>query len=371
MSSAKVSSIRPSEGRRAALRQAEGEMGAEVSNFFPIERYYSAADKVLQSFEKAYNEKRLDDAYVLGLRFATFSLEGLTKHNYYHSSRYSNLRKKNEMSVKQVIAKLEQVTTWMDDEEAERQRLREEYRKKVEAQRKLLEAERVRRQEAIEKARYKELQDRVEQQRKKSQRGSATNVEQSALSKLQMLNAPSGQPSPRMNGNMGDMSINDGRRHKSTGSLMTNGSERPEMTKQASAVSRRSRWQQEETGSSIDAPGSLLGGEDVLPPPIPPPPPPTMGDDTPPPPSYNQAMSAHDKLVQQQQTNRRPSTNDVAVQRPVTASAGCALILPESSDLISFPEPPGEIAEVLPPPPPYCTFDVAFLIVCAFYTCVP
>ena len=48
MSSAQVH--RPSEGRRAALRQAEGEMGGGVplvSNFFSIDRYYAAADKVM------------------------------------------------------------------------------------------------------------------------------------------------------------------------------------------------------------------------------------------------------------------------------------------------------------------------------------
>jgi len=345
--------IRPSEARRAALRQAEGEMGAEVSNFFPIERYYSAADKVLQSFLNAYNEKRLDDAYVLGKRFATFSLEGLPKHDYYRSPRYAKLQKKNNENLEKVIARLEQVAKWMDEEEAEKQRLREEYRKRLEAERKRVEQERVRQQEAIEKARYKELQERVEQQRKKSQRGTA-NVQQSAMSKLQMLSqssfpdVPLQQPgSTTQNGSLrnqlGDTDIND-RHCKSTGSLLPNETAaRPGPERAISTRTRRSRWQQEEGG--IDAPGSHLGGEDPLPPPIPPP----SVEDTPPPPSYNQVVAQHDKLVSS--TKRTPNaSSQLSVQRTVTAPAGGAIIR-SGSDLISFPEPPDE---VLPPPPPYC-----------------
>jgi hypothetical protein len=47
---ADLAAPRPSDGRRAALREADaglGEMGVPiVSNFFPIERYYDAARKV-------------------------------------------------------------------------------------------------------------------------------------------------------------------------------------------------------------------------------------------------------------------------------------------------------------------------------------
>jgi len=356
MSSAQVAT-RPSEARRAALRQAEGEIGAEISSFFPIERYYDASEKVLHSFLKAYDEKRLDDAYVLGKRFATFSLEGLPKHDYYRASRYATLQKKNNQNVQRVIAKLEQVAKWMDVEEAEKERLRQEYRKRVEAERKRREAELVRQQEAIEKARYKELQDRIEQQRRKSGRSTA-NVEQSAMSKLQMLSktAPSGQPgsseSEHLSSRVNGMNIDNDRNCKSTGSMVIpTAKERPGTQRAASTRSRRSRWQQEEGG--IDAPGSRLGGDEALPPPIPPP-----SLDTPPPPSYNQVVSEQDKLVQQQ-TNRRPSSsNELAVQRTITAPAGGAIIR-SGSDLVSFPEPPG-VEESLPPPPPYCECIACF-----------
>ena len=337
-------SIRPSEGRRAALRKAEGEINVEVSNFFPIERYYDGADKVLHSFLKAYDEKRLDDAYVLGKRFATFSLEGLPKHDYYRSPKYASLQKKNNQQLQLVISKLEQVCLWMDEEEAEKERLRQEYRKRVQAEQERIQQERVRKQQEIEEKRYKELQERVEQQRKKTQRGGTANVEQSAMNKLQMLRKTSSSrqtSNTSLTSQLSDMDID----RKSTGSIHYSPPERPEQAPARS--SRRSRWQQEEQASGIDAPGSHMGGEEALPPPIPPP------VETPPPPSYSQALAEHDKLLPPP-TNGQPLSN-APVQRTVTAPAGGA-ILRMDSDLISFPEPPSE--EILPPPP-YCECSIA------------
>jgi hypothetical protein len=354
----KVASDGPSKHRRAALRQAEGDLGFSVSNFFPIERYYTAADKVLQSFNKAFEEKRLDDAYVLGLRFATFSIESLPQHDYYRASRYAPLKRRNEQNVTSVISKLEQVTMWMDTEEAEKERLRQEYQRQVEAQRQKLQEAKVRKLQQLEEARYKQLQERIEQQRKKSQRGTTQNVEQSAMSKLQLLSSQNGSTnSEHLSSHMSDMNIgSDQRNCKSMSSLNTPSINGEPETSERSSTSRRSRWQQQEEGGSIDAPGSHLGGDsdDVLPPPIPPPslditPPPP-----PPPPSYNQVVAEHGKLVQP--TNRRHSSDSMpSIQRTVSAPAGGAIIRSESSDLISFPEAPDE--EVLPPPPPYSFFD--------------
>lgn len=352
----KVASNRPSDHRRAALKQAEGDLGCEVSNFFPIERYYTAADKVLASFNKAFEEKRLDDSYVLGKRFARFSIESIPQHNYYHAARYAPLQQRNEHNVTTVISKLEQVTMWMDIEEAEKERQRQEYQRKVQAQRQKLQAAKIRKLEQQEEARYKELQERVEQQRKKSQRGTTQNVEQSALNKLQLLSSQNGSTSAKhLSSHVSDMDIGSGtdsRNCKSMSELNTPSlNDEPETAEQCS-TSRLSRWQQqEEGGSSIDAPGPHLGGdsgEDLLPPPIPPP----SFDSTPPPPSYNQVVAEHGKLVQP--TNRRHSSSNSmsSIQRTVSAPAGGAVIRSDSSDLISFPEAPDE--EILPPPPPYC-----------------
>ena len=248
----KVASGRPSEHRRAALRQAEGDLGFAVSNFFPIDRYYTAADKVLASFNKAFAEKRLDDSYVLGLRFATFSLESLPQHDYYQASRYAPLKRRNEQNVTTVISKLEQVTMWMDTEEAEKERLRQEYERQVEAQRQKLQEAKIRKLEQLEEARYKQLQERVEQQRKKSQRGSTQNVEQSALSKLQLLssqNGPTLSVSEHVSSHLSDMDIgssSDSRNCKSMSSLNTPSMKDEPETSEHGSTLRRSRWQQQQ-----------------------------------------------------------------------------------------------------------------------------
>lgn len=177
-----VMTPRPSDGRRAALRQADAGLGEKgvpvVSNFFPIERYYDAARKVLASFEMAFDERRLDDAYVYGKRFATFSLDALPTHNYYKSPKHKLLRTQNALEMTDVILKLEQIAKWMDDEEIKRERER----------RKLME-EKKRRDDEQEARRYKDFQDRVNQLKRPTGQ-TRGNVEQSALNKLEMLGGP-------------------------------------------------------------------------------------------------------------------------------------------------------------------------------------
>ena len=60
--------------RRQQLRDADANNSTipTVSNFFPLERYYEASDKVLQTFETAFEARRLDEAYVYGMRYCTF-----------------------------------------------------------------------------------------------------------------------------------------------------------------------------------------------------------------------------------------------------------------------------------------------------------
>ena len=289
----------------------------------------------MASFQKAYEEQRLDDAYVLGKRFCIFSLEGLPKHDYFRSPRYANLRKQNDANVQRVIGQLEQVAKWMDEQELERQRL-------LEARRKRLVEERIRQQQEIERARYQELQQRIERQRRKDVRTTTPgNVEQSALSKLQMLSNGSmkssssrtSDGSQRLSSHLSGMDLD--RTNGSMGSLSQNGQDD---NVAASGQARRSRWPQQD---NLD----IGTGDDVLPPPMPPPIPPPM----PPPPSYDQVVTDKNKLT--------PLTNQLsdqlvaaaAAQRPITAPAGGAIVGP-STDVLSIPEQD----EPLVPPPPYC-----------------
>ena len=110
---------RPSSLRRQQLRESDAKESniPTVSSFFPLDRYYEASDKVLESFEAAYAKRSLDEAYVYGMRYCTFCVNGLVKHDYYRSSRFDKRRNETNSRVAQVLTKLEQVALWMDEEE--------------------------------------------------------------------------------------------------------------------------------------------------------------------------------------------------------------------------------------------------------------
>jgi hypothetical protein len=191
-----------------------------------------------------------------------------------------------------------------------------------------LEEERVRQQEAIERARYQELKQRIAMQQKKSARTSSEEtIKESALSKLQMLGSMTS--SRRMDGSnaslshLSDMDVGDGPIDEGSQSSH----DRPS-SQQSTSCSRRSRWQQNEVS------GSQLS-EESLPPPLPPPIPP---------PSYDQVVSKNPLRF---------------VQHPVVAPAGGAVVR-SKSDLISLPSS-DELSEPLLPPPPYCEYPCVFV----------
>ena len=141
--------------RRKRLKIAEKQYGQALQNVLdscPIEKYYHMADRLLVAFGQALDERRLDDAYVFGLRFATFSLEGLPKHTGYKSARYKMHRLKNSRNVEDVLNKMASVTSRMDAEEIvlarrrkeaiEAKRRAEDERQKAEEQKRIAEEQR-------------------------------------------------------------------------------------------------------------------------------------------------------------------------------------------------------------------------------------
>lgn len=188
---------RPSSARRQRLREADARNSniPTVSNFFPIDRYYNASDKVLETFEKAFQAKRLDEAFVYGMRYCTFCVQGIVHHDYYKSEKYEDRRKQMNTRVNAVLTKLEQVALWMDEEEIQKERLRQEALKRQEEERRL-------KQEKWEKERFAELERRIAEQKQWSSAtpaststlaaATANNVQESALAKLQRLNRPAG-----------------------------------------------------------------------------------------------------------------------------------------------------------------------------------
>ncbi|CAJ1941417.1 unnamed protein product [Cylindrotheca closterium] len=176
---------RPSSNRRNHLKEADGSSGnaITVSNLFPIDRYYDASQKVLNAFQVSFEEKKLDDAYVYGMRYSRFCVNEITKHDYYKATKFNQKRAVMNKQVTEVINKLEIVADMMDAEEVIK-----EAERKARFQRQKEEEAR-RRQEKLQ-----ELQQRVNRQKHSavvsSPTISAESIHDSALAKLQRLNGP-------------------------------------------------------------------------------------------------------------------------------------------------------------------------------------
>jgi len=218
-----LSSHSPSAERRKRLKEAEAKTNHSLQNISPnksIDSYYQMADRLWTAFHVALDERRLDDAYVFGLRFATFSLEGIPKHAHYKqpSSRYNMLRVKNARQVEEVLDKMVSVTTRMDAEEVikiRRQRDAEVAKRRAELelqhqlkQQEQAEADKEKRHAAILQQQREELRAMYQQRKHEKQdtqqmlkgkepqatkqaskvQKQRPEVEQSAMEKLRLLN---------------------------------------------------------------------------------------------------------------------------------------------------------------------------------------
>lgn len=122
----------PSKRRREGLKKHESPP-IVLSNLCPIEKYYAAADNVLDRFRECLAASDLDDAYVVGLRFALFSTASLPNHDYYASPdpRLAKRRTKNRADAAWVTRGLERIVEVMDREEIKKRA--EDEQKKREA----------------------------------------------------------------------------------------------------------------------------------------------------------------------------------------------------------------------------------------------
>lgn len=130
------------------------------------------------------------------MRYCTFCVEGITKHDYYRSPKFQHRRQATNIQLQKVISQLEQVAEWMDAEEVERERQRQIILKRQQE-------ERLRRQQEQEKRQFDELQRRIdeqknysEQQQPASSTTGAASIEESAFAKLKRLSQPPQAPPP-------------------------------------------------------------------------------------------------------------------------------------------------------------------------------
>mmetsp|Transcript_10891 Transcript_10891/g.15352 ORF Transcript_10891/g.15352 Transcript_10891/m.15352 type:complete len:523 (-) Transcript_10891:1587-3155(-) len=114
---------RPGDSRRAELRsKAKDKVDIDIPKSksgkrVKIDRYYRAAEKLLDSFDDAYDARKLDDAYMLGKRFVSFSLEDLPQHPDYDSSRYDWQREENGKDIEYIFGRLKHINDLIDAEE--------------------------------------------------------------------------------------------------------------------------------------------------------------------------------------------------------------------------------------------------------------
>lgn len=108
----------PSAPRRKTLRDAET-LSCTINPSKPIAFYLDLSQRLLTSFEMAVEEQRLDDAYIFGIRFASFCLEALPQHPSYDKASMQAVHAKK---VGAVVAAVEAVTAQMDAEELAKRR---------------------------------------------------------------------------------------------------------------------------------------------------------------------------------------------------------------------------------------------------------
>lgn len=283
-SSSSLSSIRPSEARRRALNE---ELSIPmVSNFFPIERYYDAADKVYESFQESFlkGDSNLDDAYVYGKRYCLFLVDAIPNHNYFGAPKYKFLTTKHKRQLEQVLNQLAMVADAMDRQELERERKRAEEVAFREAQN--WQEVQLRAQKIISNNNNNN-NNSMDPNNSSNNNNTATNIEASAFHKLNLLRnattttttTPTHRVRKNSNNNNEQGELGGITKRDPSGEDQTRSEEYYD-THRIHSSSRYSLNDSEEEQEEK----KMMNGR--LPPPVPPP---TISQDVtlPPPPSYN------------------------------------------------------------------------------------
>jgi hypothetical protein len=196
-----TATARPSDERRKAL--GDEIVLPTVSNFFPIERYYEAAEKVyvelqltssaLQSaqssdsqvetiWDENYNNV-LDLCYVYGKRYCLFCIDAIPTHNYYGTPKYKALDSMHMVQLSKVFSILEDAANQMDIQEELRAQLRQQQQEELDRQVQI---------------RLERWQEQIQQQKQSNNTNpTALDVQQSAMDKLKLLQQSSHPTSSR------------------------------------------------------------------------------------------------------------------------------------------------------------------------------
>mmetsp|Transcript_23510 Transcript_23510/g.26813 ORF Transcript_23510/g.26813 Transcript_23510/m.26813 type:complete len:652 (-) Transcript_23510:254-2209(-) len=112
-----VSSSSPSAGRRKALKEADSaNQELRVFESYPLAKYFDISGRLLDHFQDAVYKRRLDEAYVFGLRFANLGL-CLPQHPEWKSNTNSKGVKRLTSQVEDVLCMMDVIKQRMDAEE--------------------------------------------------------------------------------------------------------------------------------------------------------------------------------------------------------------------------------------------------------------
>lgn len=107
----------PSAGRRKALKESDAANQLRVLESCPLSKYVDIADRLLDHFQHALDGRRLDEAYIFGLRFANLCLSSLPQHPEWKCDTRSKCRKRLTSQVGDVLCMMDIIKQRMDAEE--------------------------------------------------------------------------------------------------------------------------------------------------------------------------------------------------------------------------------------------------------------
>lgn len=206
-----VSSSSPSAGRRKALKEADSANQLRVLESYPLLKYFNISDRLLDHFQNAVYERRLNEAYVYGLRFANLGVSSLPQHPEWKRNTNSKGKKRLASQVEDVLCMMNVIKQRMDAEElmkiktemiageeeeiqkleAEEHRKQQvdEVRQKEQQKRNILEKEREEFYAQQKSQRKKEIEQNNVTTKKKDTGTKKKEIEQSAMAKLSAMQA--------------------------------------------------------------------------------------------------------------------------------------------------------------------------------------
>ena len=211
----------PSAERRKALKEADASNKLRVLGSCPLTKYIDIADRLMEHFQDAVDGRRLDEAYVFGLRYANLCISSLPQHPEWKLDTSSRARKRLTSQVGDVLSMMDVIKQRMDAEELMKVKAellakqQEENRKKEEEdRRKLQQDEELQREQSIrsaleeERAQFlaeqraireeeikrkqkakKERKEKEKAAKAKEEAAKKVDIEKSAMAKLQAMQA--------------------------------------------------------------------------------------------------------------------------------------------------------------------------------------